>query len=71
MKDCHRTQGQIVVAALKRRWMSYSDMLALGISLCPWKRVPDAIPHGYELKKRTNAKGLTEWRVVRRAEVCA
>lgn len=69
--SCKRTQGQIIVSELKRRWMSYSDMLALNVSLCPWKRVADAIPHGYELKKRTNAKGLTEWRVARRVEVCA
>jgi hypothetical protein len=61
-----KTQGQKIVERLQKRWMSYSDMLALGVSLCPWKRVKDAIPEGHIVDKRTNAKGLIEWRVVRK-----
>lgn len=64
-KQPKQTQGQKLVAALKRRWMSYSDMLALGVSLCPWRRVPDALPEGHTIKKRTNPRGLVEWRVVK------
>jgi hypothetical protein len=69
--QCNKTQGQQLVAALKKRWMSYSDMIALGVSLCPWKRIPGAIPADHELKKRENSRGLVEWRVVKRVEVAA
>jgi len=60
-----QTQGQRLIAQLKRRWMTYGDMLELRISTSPWKRAQEALPLGWELRKKTNDKGLVMWRVFR------
>lgn len=61
----HLTQGQRLLAHLRRRPHTYMDMLRLGISICPWKRIPDALTQQDRLVKGLDAKGRTTWRVVR------
>lgn len=63
------TQGQRLITHLKRRWMTYGDMLELRISTSPWKRAQEALPRGWELRKKTNDKGLVMWRVFRVREL--
>ena len=57
-------QGRRLIALLKRRGMTYMEMLALGISTSPWKRVKEQLGPCEVLKKHTNARGLVVWRVV-------
>lgn len=60
------TQGMRLVRALKRKPHTYMEMLMLGVSVCPWKRLRETLRHmpGVELVKGTNRAGLTTWRVV-------
>lgn len=60
-----KNQGLTIIDYLKKRWMTYLEMEALKVSTCPWKRVPENIPLGWRLEKRTNRDGLIEWRIVR------
>ena len=61
------TQGKTICKHLKRQWMTYRDMLMLGISTVPHKRVVESLHHfpGYGLVKRKNGRGLVEWRLIR------
>jgi hypothetical protein len=61
-----RTQGRKLINALKRRPHTYMEMLSLGVSTSPWKRVSECLGVGEQLVKTPNARGLTTWRVVRR-----
>lgn len=57
-------QGRRLIALLKRKPMTYAQMLATGISLCPWKRVQECLSEPKEqLIKATNRDGLTVWYV--------
>lgn len=58
------TQGRRLISILKRREMTYMQMLLLGYSVCPWKRIAESLRHGETLVKRTNGKGRIAWRVV-------
>lgn len=64
-RNRHATQGRCVIEALKRKPHTYAQMLALGVSLSPWKRVGECLRHGESLVKAPNRQGLTTWRVVR------
>lgn len=57
------TQGRKLIALLKRRPMTYRQMLNTGISLCPWKRVEETLGPREELIKAKNRDGLTVWYV--------
>ena len=62
-----RTQGRRLIAALKRRAMTYGDMLGMGISTCPHKRVAESLREGELLAKGytyVNGRRLLRWRVV-------
>lgn len=59
------TQGRKLIAHLKRRPMTYMQMLMLGISTCPQKRVWECLQQGEYLHKRKNARGLVEWYITR------
>ena len=68
------TQGDIVIAALKRHPHTYAQMLAIpGGGICPWKRAAESIEQyrhtGWTIKlgKRWVAGHdyLTTWQVVR------
>ena len=63
MKPCP-SQGRRLIALLKRRGMTYMEMLSLGISTSPWKRVKEQLGPCEVLQKYTNARGLVVWRVV-------
>lgn len=67
MSNRYATQGRLIVEALKRRPMTYMQMLALGVSVCPWKRVAETLRLMPEWRLSTgkNRRGLTTWRVVR------
>ena len=58
------TQGRRLIAALKRRPMTYGDMQALGISTSPQKRVMECLRDDEQLLKGTDSRGLIRWRVV-------
>ena len=58
------TQGRRLIRELKRRAMTYGDMLALRISTSPQKRVAECLkPHELIVKKKRH-DGLVTWRVV-------
>ena len=59
-----RTQGRTVIAALKRRPLTYAGMLALGAGLSPWKRAVEALAQGEQIVRAVGADGLVRWRVV-------
>lgn len=58
------TQGRKLVALLKRRQMTYLEMLLTGISTCPWKRAQEQLRPSEQLVKGRDKKGRTTWRVV-------
>jgi hypothetical protein len=58
------TQGRRLIAALKRRPLSYLEMNMLGISVCPQKRVVESLRDGEQLVKATGPDGRLRWRVV-------
>lgn len=63
------TQGEQLARILKRRPMTYGDMLALRVSTSPQKRVAEWLDTyaatGWTLKKGRRADGLVTWRIVR------
>jgi hypothetical protein len=68
------TQGDIVIAALKRKPHTYAEMLAIpGGGICPWKRAAEGIEQyrhtGWTIKlARRWVAGhdyLTTWQVVK------
>lgn len=63
-----KTQAEVLYRHLRRRWMTYGDMLALQVSVCPWKRVSEGLHHlrdGEKLAKKTTHRGLVAYRVVK------
>lgn len=58
------TQGRRLIALLKRRGMTHMQMLSLGISTSPWKRVDESLLPTEVVSKTKNCDGLTVWRVV-------
>lgn len=65
-----RTQGQRLLAHLKRKPHTYLEMLMLGISTCPWRRVREALRGHPELslaktRKTVNGQELVAWRVIK------
>lgn len=68
-RNVYATQGKCLIAALRRRAMTYGEMLTLGLGLSPWKRVMEALkffPHLTVQKGRRKVGDdwLTTWRVV-------
>lgn len=63
------THTQQLLAALRRRWMTWGDMEALRVTTCPWKRLGESahryLKAGERIERRTRADGLLELRVVR------
>lgn len=65
-----KTQAERLFHELRKRWMTAGDMLDLHISTSPWKRVSEGLRHlrpGERVAKKTNAKGLVCYRVIRKA----
>lgn len=63
MKPCP-TQGRRLIALLKRRGMTYREMLMASGSCSPWRRVAESLKPTEVIQKATNAQGWTVWRVV-------
>ena len=70
-----QTQGDIVIAALKRRPHTYAEMIAIyGAGCCPWRRASECIDlprhakYRIDIGKRWVAghEYLTTWRVVKK-----
>ena len=62
--SCKTTQGRELIEKLKRRPMTYREMLNASASLSPWKRVKECLRVGERVVKSWNRGGLTTWRVV-------
>lgn len=58
------SQGRRLIALLKRRGMTYMQMLSTGISTSPWKRVEECLMPTEVVRKTKNGRGLVVWRVV-------
>jgi hypothetical protein len=62
------TQAQRLFSHLRRRGHTTMEMLQLGISVSPWKRLSEGLHHlkpGERLVKSTNARGLVVYRVMK------
>ena len=65
MRNRYATQGRLVIAELKRKPMTYRQMLNLGCGNSPWRRVTECLDDSREqLVKVTGADGLVRWRVI-------
>lgn len=69
-----QTQGDTVIEALKKRPLTYAEMLAIpGGGICPWKRCAEALDQPRNAKYRLDIGKrwvygpgwLKTWRVVR------
>lgn len=74
MANRYATQGALIAEALKRKPHTYMEMLKLGVSTCPWKRVDEWLCRGdvaekWRLKRASKWLGgnryVTTWRIVR------
>ncbi len=64
------TGTDVIVAALKRHPMTAGEMLALRVSVCPWRRAAEWLERNprWKLRKGSATFGraaLTTWRIVR------
>jgi hypothetical protein len=62
------TQGQKLLQACRRKAMTYGDLLALGVSTCPHKRLAEArryLKQGERLLRGTNKRGLVTFSVIK------
>ena len=57
------TQGRILIAELKRRPMTYAQMLRFGQGNSPWKRVAECLREDEKLIKGKHASGCVTWAV--------
>lgn len=61
------TQAERLVCALRRGWFTYSDMVSLYISACPWKRLSESgaryLRPNEVLAKKTGIDGLIRFSV--------
>lgn len=58
------TQGRTLIAALKRKAMTYGEMQRLGISTSPQKRVVESLRPDEQIVKGER-RGLVTWRVIK------
>lgn len=58
-------QGRRLISMLKTRSMTTMELLQLGISTCPWKRIDECLQEGEKLTKHKNQRGLNVYRVVK------
>lgn len=64
MSQPHATQGRRLIAALKKKPHTYMEMLRIGVSTSPWKRVQECLRESEALVKTIGDDGLTRWRVI-------
>lgn len=66
-RNRYATQGRLVIAELKKRPMTYRQMLNLGLGNSPWKRAMECLDAECETLLRVpGADKLVRWRVVPR-----
>lgn len=59
------TQGRLVIAELKKRPMTYRQMLMLGLGNSPWKRCTECLDTEKETLLRVPGPDkLVRWRVI-------
>lgn len=58
------TQGRELIQKLKKRPMTYREMLNASASISPWKRVQECLAENEFIAKGTSRQGWTTWRVV-------
>ena len=63
MSKGHQRQGRRIIAALKRKPHTYMQMIALGVSSCPWRRAQECLSPTEQIHKAKNKAGLITWRV--------
>jgi hypothetical protein len=64
----YATQGRLLIEAIRNRPMTYQEMLKVGISTAPWKRVAESLGPQERISKGVRVVGgrsLVTWRVVR------
>lgn len=61
----HTRQGDKLVSMLKKRGMTTLEMVQTGISVCPWKRLVEAMPEGWRLDKSQRRGRHIVYRVVK------
>lgn len=59
-----KTQGRRLIEACKRRPRTYMELLALGISVCPWKRIRESLGADEAIVKGKRGE-LVTWAVKR------
>jgi hypothetical protein len=64
MKHQKQSQGRRIIAALKRKALTYGEMQRLGISTSPQKRVMECLRWPETVRRDRRADGLVTWRVV-------
>ncbi|NYS09341.1 hypothetical protein PBR31_00003 [Xanthomonas phage PBR31] len=68
-----KTQYERICTALRIKAMTTMELIAATGSVCPWRRLSEAIQYGYlraneklvEGTKRVNGKTLKTWKIVR------
>ena len=61
-----KTQGAVLIECLRIRPRTYGEMIRLGVSTCPWRRVAESLDETREkLVKTKGHDGLIRWRVRR------
>lgn len=65
MNNTPKRQGDKLVEILKKRGLTTLEMNQLGISVCPWKRVKEAMPAGWKLDKSERKGRHIVYRIVK------
>lgn len=71
MPNKYATQGRLLVEYIRQaRSASYGDLLRLGISTCPWRRLEEpsaikALRKGEKIMRDRREDGLVVFRIVR------
>ena len=68
-----KTQYERICTALRIKAMTTMELIAATGSVCPWRRLSEAVQYGYlraneklvEGTKRVNGKTLKTWKIVR------
>ena len=58
-------QGDKLIEILQKRGLTTLEMLQLGISVCPWKRLAECLPPGLRLDKSQRKGRHIVYRVVK------
>jgi len=61
----NKRQGDKLVSMLKRKGMTTLELIQTGISVCPWKRLKEAMPEGWKLDKSQRRGRHIVYRVVK------